>query len=660
VVWPLLTGVAVLAGCTAAGIGALSVAAALTATGLPDPGPVTTLGLPFVRAAGEVAAVVAVGAFLFAAFLVPPQQSGVLDVDGYRAVRVGTVAAGAWAVCAALLVPLTISDVSGQPITAHLNPASLWSLASLINISTAWRWTALLAATVMLASLPVLRWSWTPLLLVGSLATLIPLGLTGHSSAGGSHDLATNSLLIHLVAASLWAGGLIALLAHVIRDGQHADLAARRFSVIALWCFGAMALSGVVNALVRILPSDLLTTDYGRLVLAKFVALCLLGVAGWRQRRTGVAALQADPSSRAGLIRLALIEALLFGITFGIAVGLGRTPPPPLPIGIPSIPDVKIGYDFAGPPTPARVLFDWRFDLIFGTAAIVFAALYLAGVRRLRRRGDAWPPGRTVAWLLGCLTLLFVTSSGLGRYMPAMFSMHMVAHMLLSMLVPILLVLGGPVGLALRALPAAGRGDPPGMREWLLAALHSRVSRFLTNPVVATVLFVAGFYGLYLGGLFDTAVGSHMGHVVMNVHFLVSGYLFYWVVIGVDPTPRPIPPLAKVAVVFASLPLHAFFGVVLMSMQKVLGESFYRSLHLSWHTDLLGDQRLGGGIAWAAGEIPLVVVMIALLVQWSRSDQRTATRLDRAADRDEDAELAAYNAMLAELARRDTSGQRRR
>src|ERR1700678_4349975 len=143
-VWPLLVGVAALAGCTAAGIGALSVAAALTATGLPDPGPATTVGLPFVRAAGEVAAVVAVGAFLLAAFLVPPQGNGVLDADGYRALRVGTVAAGAWAVCAALLVPLTISDVSGQPMTAHLNPATLWSLAGLINISTAWRWTALL------------------------------------------------------------------------------------------------------------------------------------------------------------------------------------------------------------------------------------------------------------------------------------------------------------------------------------------------------------------------------------------------------------------------------------------------------------------------------------------------------------------------------------
>ena len=109
--------------------------------------------------------------------------------------------------------------------------------------------------------------------------------------------------------------------------------------------------------------------------------------------------------------------------------------------------------------------------------------------------------------------------------------------------------------------------------------------------------------------------------------------------------------------VFASLPLHAFFGVVLMSTNSVLGESFYKSLQLYWHTDLLGDQQLGGGIAWSAGEVPLVVVMIALLIQWRRSDERTAKRLDRAADRDDDADLAAYNAMLAELARRE-SGSR--
>jgi cytochrome c oxidase assembly factor CtaG/putative copper export protein len=652
-VWPVLLGVAVLAGAVAAGIGALSLADALTATGLPNPGPATTYGLPFVRAAGEIAAVLAAGSFLFAAFLVPPQANGVLDAAGYRALRLGTGASAVWAVCAALLVPLTVSDVSGHPLRENLNPLDIWSAASVVDTATAWRWTAFIAAAVTLAGLPVLRWGWTPVPLAGALASLVPLGLTGHSSAGGAHDLTTNSLLIHLIAGALWAGGLLALLAHVLRAGEHADLAARRFSALALWCFVAMAFSGVVNALVRIQLTDLFGSDYGWLVVGKVIALAVLGLIGWRQRRTGLASLRADPQQRGPLLRLALIEAAVFGATFGIAVGLGRTPPPPL-LTEPSPVEVAIGYGFDGPPTVARVLFDWRFDLIFGTAAIIMAGLYLFGVRRLRRRGDAWPAGRTVGWLCGCAALLFTTSSGLGRYMPAMFSMHMVAHMLLSMLVPILLVLGAPVTLALRALPTSGRGEPPGPREWLLAALHSRVSRFLTHPIVATTVFVAGFYGLYFGGLFDAAVSNHAAHMLMNVHFLLSGYLFYWVVIGVDPTPRPIPQLGKVAMVFASLPLHAFFGVVLMGMQTVLGLTFYRSLGLSWHTDLLGDQRLGGGIAWAAGEVPLVIVMIALLIQWRRSDQRDAKRLDRAADRDDDAELNAYNAMLAELAKRDT------
>ena len=654
-VWPLLYGVAVLAGLTAAALSALSLAEALTATGLPDPGPVTTYGLPFVKAAGEIAAVVATGSFLFAAFLVPPQTTGVLDVDGYRALRVGTAAAGLWTVCAVLMVPLTVSDISGQPLVTRLSPADIWSVADLIDIAGAWRWTALFAAVVTVVSIPVLRWSWTPVLFAGSLVTLLPLALTGHSSSGGSHDIATNSLLVHLIAGAVWAGGLLALLVHALRGGTgaHDHLAARRFSTVALWCFVAMAFSGVINALVRVRPEDLVHTRYGWLLLAKSAALVTLGILGWQQRRRGVAALAGDRPERGALIRLALVEAVVLGLTFGVAVALGRTPPPPPLETNLSIPAVEIGYDLAGPPTVARLLFDWRFDLVFGTAAVLFAALYLAGVRRLRRRGDAWPAGRVVAWLLGCLLLLFTTSSGLGRYMPAMFSMHMIAHMLLSMLVPILLVLGAPVTLALRALPAAGRGAPPGLREWLLAALHSRVSRLLTNPFVATALFIVGFYGLYFGGIFDAVVGSHAAHLAMNVHFLLSGYLFYWVVIGVDPTPRPLPPIAKLAMVFASLPLHAFFGVVLMGTNTAIGGDFYRSLALPWHTDLLADQRLGGAIAWAAGEVPLVVVLIALFVQWRRTDDRTARRLDRAADRDDDADLAAYNAMLAELARRD-------
>ena len=297
-VWPVLVGVGVLAGAVAAGLGAMSLADALTATGLPDPGPVTTYGLPFVRAAGEIAAVVAVGSFLLAAFLVPPQANGVLDAGGYRALRLGTVASGVWTVCAVLLVPLTVSDVTGQPVGSRLSPSAIWSVASLVETAGAWRWTAFLAAGVTIASIPVLRWSPTPLLFAGSLATLLPLALTGHSSSGGSHDLATNSLLIHLVAGALWAGGLLALLVHALRGGEHAYLAARRFSAVALWCFVAMALSGIVNALVRVRPADLLNTTYGWLIVGKAAALCVLGTIGWLHRRRGIAALRSDPAAR--------------------------------------------------------------------------------------------------------------------------------------------------------------------------------------------------------------------------------------------------------------------------------------------------------------------------------------------------------------------------
>lgn len=655
-IWTIVVGLAALAGLVAAAIGALSLAEALLATGLPNPGPVTSYGLPFVRAAAEIVAVVAVGAFLLTAFFVPPQSTGVLDVDGYRSLRVGTAASTALAVLSAVMVPLSISDVAGQPVS-DFGLGELWTLAGEIETVNAWRWMAFIAAGVAIASRVVLRWSWTPLLVVGSVATLMPLALVGHSATGGAHDLGTNSLIIHLVSAALWAGGLVALLIHALRGGGYLDVAARRFSTLALWCYVAIGLSGIINALIRVQLSDLFTTRYGWLLVGKATALLVLGVLGYLQRRSAITALSEEPQNRRPLIRLAGMEAVIFAVTFGIAVGLGRTPPPP-PVNLnPSPVEVAIGYTLDGPPTPQRLMFDWRFDLIFGTAAIVFAVTYLVGVRRLKARGDAWPVGRTIAWLSGCAFLLIATSSGVGRYMPAMFSMHMVAHMMLSMLVPVLLVLGGPITLLLRVLPAAGKGDPPGLREWVQLLLHSSFSRFLTHPLVATSLFIGGFYGLYLSGLYDAAVDVHAAHLAMNLHFLLSGYLFYWVVIGIDPSPRRLPPVAKLGIVLVSLPLHAFFGVILMGTKSILGEKFYSNLALPWRIDLASDQHMGGAITWATGELPLLVVMIALVIQWSRSDERLARRQDRAADRDDDADLAAYNAMLAKMAQLDENSR---
>ncbi len=621
----------------------------LAALGLPDPGLLTRAGLPAVRVLSECAAVVTVGSLLLAAFLVPPQASGYLDTGGYAALRTARVAALVWALTAALMVPLTAAVAIGRPVTDLLDPRLLTALSELPQTG-AWALTAGIALVLAGCCSAVLSWGSTVWLFALAVVGLMPVALTGHSSAGGAHDVATNSLLYHLVAAALWVGGLIALLAHLARRGEHAGLAAQRFSTLALVCWIVMAASGVINALVRVTPDQLLTT-YGLLVLGKVAALVVLGVFGWQHRRSAVAAV-AMRGDRSAMLRLGGVEVLVMLATIGLAAALARTAPPGGVAAAPSRTEILLGYDLAGPPTLARLALDWRLDLVFGVAALVLAGGYLAGVRRLVLRGDAWPVGRTVAWLGGCAIILIATSSGIGRYSMAMFSVHMGVHMLLSMLAPILLVLGGPVTLALRALPPAGAGNPPGPREWLQSFTHSWVVRMSTHPLMVLGMFVASFYVVYFTGLFDAAAPSHWAHLVMNAHFILMGYVYYWLIVGIDPAPRRIPHLGKLGLLVVAMPFHAFFGISLMGSATVLGGDFYRALALPFVPDLLADQRTAGAMAWAAGEIPLVVVLIALLVQWARSDDREARRFDRRADADGEAELAAYNAMLAQLAER--------
>jgi putative copper resistance protein D len=636
----------------AAGLTALTGSRPVQNLGLPDPGTLTTIGLPAVRAAGEVCAVLAIGFLLLAAFFVAPQRSGYLDVEGYRGVRAASYAAAGWAVSALLLVPLSAADALGRPVVDVLDPGLLISVIPKLTDAMAWLLTAIVALLLLVACRLVLSWGWTVVTFGLALLGPLPVALTGHSAAGGSHDVATNSLVLHMLAASLWVGGLVAVLslaaARADGDTRTLEVAVNRFSRVAFWCWVVLAATGVLNALVRISPTALVGSTYGAMLLGKTLALLLLGAIGYLHRRHTIAA--ARRGERGALLRLGGVEVLLMLATIGLAVALGRSAPPASGAAPPSRTEVVLGYDLDGPPTLARLAFDWRFDLIFGTLAIVMASLYLLGVRRLHARGDRWGAGRTAAWLCGCAVLLIATSSGLGKYSPAMFSVHMGTHMMLTMLTPILLVLGAPVTLMLRALPVAGRGNPPGPREWLLAAVHSPVARFVTHPLFSLPVFVGSYYALYFSNLFAWALNEHWAHVAMNLHFLLAGLIFFWPVIGVDPSPRRLPPVVRLAVVFISVPFHAFFGVALMGADTVIGEPFYRSLALPWITDPLVDQKLGGGLAWASGEFPLLLVIVALLIQWSRHDERSARRDDRRADADGDAELKAYNEMLRRLA----------
>ncbi|MGW2259736.1 cytochrome c oxidase assembly protein [Streptomyces sp. NPDC001780] len=298
------------------------------------------------------------------------------------------------------------------------------------------------------------------------------------------------------------------------------------------------------------------------------------------------------------------------------------------------------------PFTLARAL-GYSPDLFFLIGCLLALGLYGWGVLRLRRRGDSWPAGRTVAFVLGVLTVALVMCTGLNDYGMVMFSVHMVQHMVISMVSPILLLLGAPVTLALRALPVAGGGHT-GPRELLLALLHSRYVRVVTHPAFTIPLFIASLYGLYFTPLFDFLMGSRPGHIAMMVHFLAVGLVFFWPIMGVDPGPHRPGYVMRMLELFAGMPFHAFFGIALMMASEPMVDA-YRTPPASLGIDALADQNAAGGIAWAFSEIPSVLVLVALVYQWYRSEQRQARRSDRAADRDGDKELAAYNAYLASL-----------
>ncbi|MFJ5901011.1 cytochrome c oxidase assembly protein [Streptomyces sp. NPDC093064] len=290
---------------------------------------------------------------------------------------------------------------------------------------------------------------------------------------------------------------------------------------------------------------------------------------------------------------------------------------------------------------------EWSADPFFLVACLLGLGLYGWGVVRLRRRGDAWPVGRTVAYVIGVLTVALVMCTKLNDYGMVMFSVHMVQHMIISMLSPILILLGGPITLALRALPVAGRGRK-GPRELLLALLHSRYLRVVTHPAFTIPMFVASLYALYFTPLFDFLMGSRAGHIAMMVHFLAVGLVFFWPIMGVDPGPNRPGHLMRMLELFAGMPFHAFFGIALMMATTPMVDTFVNP-PASLGIDALTDQNAAGGIAWAFSEIPSVLVLLALLFQWYKSEQRQARRKDRAADRDGDKELEAYNAYLASL-----------
>jgi putative copper resistance protein D len=316
------------------------------------------------------------------------------------------------------------------------------------------------------------------------------------------------------------------------------------------------------------------------------------------------------------------------------------------------------------PPTLARLL-AWHPQPIpiLPVGATLLLLAYLLAVFLLIRRGIHWPIHRTIWWVAGIATVLLVTGTGIDGYGMELFSVHMVQHMVLSMLTPIFLALGAPITLVLRVLPAK-TGGGWNARKVVLAILHSRIAQFFTHPAVTVSLFLVSLYGLYFTPLFDYLMSTWWGHNLMLIHFLIIGYLYFWGVMGVDPSPVRVKrgiramssPVLRILEIIVTVPFHAFFGVVvMMSVYLIVG--FYAHPNPAWHVSALADQQVGGGIAWGFTEIPTLVVLGVLFYQWQSRETRRNKTADRKIEADGDTERETYNQYLSRLASRDTGAR---
>ncbi|KOX24318.1 copper resistance protein CopD [Nocardiopsis sp. NRRL B-16309] len=629
--------------------------------GLPDAGQAVRWGLPLSKVVMDASAVLAVGLLLLAAVLLPSER-GRLSEQATEYVRGATWAALAWAVAAVFTMYFQASEFLARPF-GGVSVDEVTAYAGSVSTGIALMFVVLITTGIALFGRTVVTATGALWLLALGLIAVTPPGLTGHSASSGSHELAVTGLALHVIAITVWVGGLAAVTYHAVRrDGQNSAVAVARFSRMALWAYAGVAVSGAASAVARLAaPADLIATEYGLIILVKVVLFAILGAFGYLHREYALRRIEDAPPGKEGrsfrrgaFLRIAAVEILVMAVVIGVSVGLGRTAPPPPLEGTVDPAAAILGFPVPPPMSLETLLTLWRPDLFFIMLVVVGGGLYAAGVARLLRRGDSWPVGRTVAWVLGLLTIVAVQLTGFATYSMVLFSTHMIQHMVLSMLVPILLVMGAPVTLALRALkPARRRGDR-GPREWLNLFLNSRFSKVVTHPAVATPLFVISPYALYFTPLFANLMNDHLGHLFMGVHFLLAGFLFYWIIVGVDPAPRKVPFLLRILLLLVAMGFHAFFGITIMMQSAPIAMEFYDQFDVPWLEGQAEDQYEGGGIAWALGEIPTVLVMLALVVQWSRDDEKEERRRERHSRRggSDDADMDDYNAYLAELDRR--------
>jgi putative copper resistance protein D len=553
------------------------------------------------------------------------------------------IAAWIWAAATVIYIVATLASVLDVSLFEALDFTTLRSFITQISLGKFLAIQLLGAVMVAIWVKGCQRITQATLVLLLALVALSAPIFQSHSASGGSHLMAIGTLLVHVIAISMWVGGLLVI---VISTEFDKKIALERFSRLAFWAAISVVVSGVVNAWIRMNFVGSWQGNYAILLSMKIIlTLCLLAFAAKARKLL------------AGKInKLITLESVVMLITLLIGTLLSQSNPPTRP-GVVDPLESLVGLNFPGSPDLNSWIFEYQPDALTLALLIIALLLYLKGVRILRSRGDKWPIGRTISFVIGILIVNYAVNGAIGVYSHFGFSYHMIEHMILGMIAPIALVLGAPITLALRTLPTGRDSEEEGPRNILIHFLHSRYAKFMTNPVVALFIFDGSLFALYFTGLFGTLMGSHLGHLFMNLHFLLAGALFFHVIVGVDPNPNRPPNVVRMVILFAAMSIHAFFSIALMSATTLMDGGYYTSIGNPLNLDLLENQYAGGAIGWAMGEIPILIALTAAFIQWMREDKKETERIDRKAARasamGESDDLAKYNQFLAELARKE-------
>nr|WP_221383102.1 cytochrome c oxidase assembly protein [Actinoplanes polyasparticus] len=571
-----------------------------TLPGLPNPGMVTVWGLPVARLGSRLFAVATVG-LLLAAALLSPREGGRLSVSAYRRLRASLWTGLGWTVCALTQAAFTLADLLGRPVQ-ELTVSAAASFVRDVPLGRALLTEAALAFLAVMIARLALRPDTAWIALATAVAALVPPVFTGHAASASNHQAAVSALLIHVIAVTLWAGGLLALLLSARVPNPQLTMAVRRFSTVATGCITLVAASGLVSALVR-LPNagTLFLSSYGQIVLLKVVLLLVLaGIGAWQRRAIA-------PLDRNRFHRLAGAEVVLFALTVGVSVALSRTPSPAGEAEETAATSL-LGFPMPPPITTGHLLTDWLPDPLIIALAIGAAAAYVVGFLRLRRRGASWPAGRMVAFLAGCAVLVVATGSGVARYAPLLISVHVLQHLALLMVAPLLLVVGAPASLVLRAWSPAADPSWPGPRELVQAVVRSRRLAMLSQPNVVLVLFAGSTFALYVTGLYDLVLRSHAAHLVMVAVLTGTGCLFFRAVLSARPLPRSV----RIGLIGTATALYIVFGVALTQYGQALAADWHTALARPWGPTPEADQRTAGWLALAAA-VPLLAALALVL-----------------------------------------------